>query len=252
MDEETLRKMAIDQYLQGKEPAPIYRELGRTKPWFFKWLNRYQSGDEQWFQDQSRAPHTSPQETSPVLQQLIKKVRIQLEENTYAQIGVSAIKWECTKLGIAPPPDRTINRILKRADLLKKNSVPTQGSRIPLFAGSSGVQQYPSGRSSGSQIHQERWTILFPAHHRPLQPSCFYPPPKTQRRRGRRPGLDPLLENHGGTRFSPTRQRTLLSWQQSISPLLWHCPTPVSLFGHRSCLYPYWRTLAQWNRGELQ
>jgi hypothetical protein len=26
----------------------------------------------------------------------------------------------------------------------------------------------------------------------------------------------------------------------------------VSLFGHRSGLYPYWRTLAQWNRGELQ
>ncbi len=168
MDEENLRKMAIEQYLQGKEPAPIYRELGRTKPWFFKWLNRYQSGEERWFQDQSRAPHTSPQETSPILQQLIKKVRIQLEENTFAQIGVSAITWECTKLGIAPPPDRTINRILKRADLLKKNSVPAQGSRIPLFSGSSGVQQYPSGRSPRPPIHQERWTILFLSHHRPL------------------------------------------------------------------------------------
>ena len=60
MDEETLRKMAIEQYLQGKEPVSIYRELGRTKPWFFKWLNRYQSGDKQWFQDQSRLPIPIP------------------------------------------------------------------------------------------------------------------------------------------------------------------------------------------------
>ncbi len=134
MDEETLRKMAIEQYLQGKEPVAIYKELERTKPWFFKWLNRYQSGDKQWFQDQSRAPHTYPHQASPTLQQMIKKVRIQLEENPYAQIGVSAIKWECAKLGITPPPDRTINRILKRADLLKKNSVPTQRSGIPLFS----------------------------------------------------------------------------------------------------------------------
>ena len=102
--------MAIEQYLQGKEPVSIYRELGRNKPWFFKWLNRYRSGDKQWFRDQSRAPHASPHETSPTLQQLIRKVRIQLEENTYAQIGVSAIKWECTKLRIKPPPDRTIKR----------------------------------------------------------------------------------------------------------------------------------------------
>ena len=67
MDEETLRKMAIEQFLQGKEPVSIYRELGRTKPWFFKWLNRYQSGDLEWFQDHSRAPHTVPHETPPDL-----------------------------------------------------------------------------------------------------------------------------------------------------------------------------------------
>ena len=35
MDEETLRKTAIEQYLQGKPPALIYSELGRTKTWFF-------------------------------------------------------------------------------------------------------------------------------------------------------------------------------------------------------------------------
>jgi putative transposase len=81
MDEETLRKMAIEQYLQGKERVAIYKELGRTKPWFFKWLKRYQSGDRRWFQDHSRAPHTSPRKTNPTLHSAITNIRIQLEEN---------------------------------------------------------------------------------------------------------------------------------------------------------------------------
>jgi hypothetical protein len=45
MEEGRLRKMAIQQYLQGKSPSFIYREMGRSKKWFFKWLHRYQSGD---------------------------------------------------------------------------------------------------------------------------------------------------------------------------------------------------------------
>ena len=30
MDEETLRKMAIEEFLKGKSPASIYRDLGRS------------------------------------------------------------------------------------------------------------------------------------------------------------------------------------------------------------------------------
>jgi len=56
MEEETLRKMAIAQYLQEKSPASIYQELGRSKYWFFKWLKRYQSGDPEWYRDRSKAP----------------------------------------------------------------------------------------------------------------------------------------------------------------------------------------------------
>ena len=252
MDEETLRKMAIEQYLHGKEPVSIYQELGRSKPWFFKWLNRYQSGEKQWFQEQSRAPHTFPHETPPNLKDLIKKVRIQLEENPYAQIGVSAIKWECTKLGITPPPDRTINRILKRADLLKKNSLSVQRSGISLFSGTVGVQQHPSSRPPRSAVHQERRTILFPSPHRSLQPSSLYSFPAPERRRNRRPGLNPLLENHGHPGFSPIRQRTVLSGQQPASSFLWDRPAPLPFLGDRSRLYPHRRALAEWNRGELQ
>ncbi len=252
MDEETLRKMAIEQYLQGKEPVSIYKELGRTKPWFFKWLNRYQSGDPHWFQDHSRTLHTSPRKTTPTLHTLITNIRIQLEENPYAQIGVSAIRWECTKQGITPPPDRTINRILKRANLLKKNSLSTQRGGIPLFPGTARVQPHPPSRPAGTSLYQKRWPLLFSPGDGPLQSPDLYPSPAAQRRRSRRSGPDPLLENHGPPRLPSTRQRTLLSGQQSASPFFRRRPPPLSFLRDRTRLYPHRRTLVEWHRGELQ
>jgi len=43
-----------------------------------------------------------------------------LESQRYAQVGVSAIKWELTKLGVNFPSDRTITRIIKQEGLVKK------------------------------------------------------------------------------------------------------------------------------------
>jgi hypothetical protein len=78
MDEETLRKMAIEQHLQGKSPISIYLEMGRSKYWFFKWLHRYQSGDPEWFKEKPKTPHHHPH-TSPLeMQNLVKSIRIQL------------------------------------------------------------------------------------------------------------------------------------------------------------------------------
>lgn len=252
MDEETLRKMAIEQHLQGRAPRDIYQELARSKPWFFKWLHRHQSGETEWFKDQPKAPHSYFLEIPSELRNLIKNIRIHLEENPYAQVGVSAIKWECQKLGLTPPSDSTINRILRKEGLVKKNSLYPQRSGIPLFPRSPGYQQYPPSRPVGTPIHQKRWTLLFAPHHGPLQPSSLSSPPTPQRRSDRSLGLAPLLENHGHPRFSPSRQRTLFPRQQSISSLLRDCPPALSILGRRSGFHSHRRTLAQWNRGKLQ
>ena len=134
MDEETLRQMAITQYLQGKKPISIYRDLGKTKKWFFKWLKRYRSGDEHWYRDLSRAPLSHPNQTSPDTSQLIASIRNDLD-SSYAQIGVTAIRWEGQKLGISLPSDSTINRILKREDLVKKNPLSPERGRVSLLPG---------------------------------------------------------------------------------------------------------------------
>jgi transposase-like protein len=124
--EQELRKTAISRYLQGEAPKAIYRDLNRSKNWFFKWLKRYQSGDPNWFKDKSKAPSCQPRQISEVDKQRIVSVRTRLESERFAQIGASAIKWELRKSGHSFPSDRTINRVLKREGLIKKNFVYPQ------------------------------------------------------------------------------------------------------------------------------
>jgi len=125
--EQDLRKRAINLYLKGESPKSIYSELNRSKFWFFKWLKRYQSGDPEWYKDKSRAPEKRPAAISEIDRQRIVSVRTRLESQKFAQIGASAIKWELSKSGFDFPSDRTINRVLKREGLVKKNFVHSQG-----------------------------------------------------------------------------------------------------------------------------
>ena len=125
--EQDLRKKAINLYLKGATPKSVYSKLNRSKNWFFKWLKRYQTGDPDWYKDKSRAPKRHPAAISEVERQRIISVRTRLDSQKFAQIGVSAIKWELSKSGFDFPSDRTINRVLKTEGLVKKNFVHSQG-----------------------------------------------------------------------------------------------------------------------------
>jgi putative transposase len=125
--EQELRKEAISRYLHGEAPKAIYSDLKRSKYWFFKWLKRYQTGEPDWFKDKSRAGLHRPTQLSEIEKQRIVSVRTRLESERFAQIGASAIKWELSKSGYNFPSDRTINRVLKREGLIKKNFVYSQG-----------------------------------------------------------------------------------------------------------------------------
>jgi hypothetical protein len=245
MDEETLRQMAITQYLQGKKPISIYRELGKTKKWFFKWLKRYRSGDEHWYQDLSRAPLSQPSQTSSDTRKLIVSIRNDLD-SSYAQIGVTAIRWEGQKLGLSLPSDSTINRILKGEDLVKKNTLSAERGRVSLLPRTPGHQLYSPGRSHWTPIYQERRSILFFKHHRSKQSSGFYKLATPERRYLRGLRIDSLLENHGRTGFPPVRQRTKLSWQSPTPPISGYCLATLPADGNRGCFYSGWRTMAEW------
>jgi len=119
-DEEQLRIEAITRYLKGEVPSSIYKDLSRSKSWFFKWLKRFHQGTQQWYKALSRAPKSSPRALDPSTEQLIVRIRRDLEATKYAQRGAGAIAWQLTKLDITPPPVWTINRVLKRHNLIKK------------------------------------------------------------------------------------------------------------------------------------
>jgi hypothetical protein len=124
--EHDIRKQAIQRYLNNEKPKAIYTDLNRSKYWFFKWLKRYKSGDADWYKDQSRAPHSRPTALGEIDKQRIISVRERLESLKFAQTGASAIKWELSKSGFSFPSDRTINRVLKREGLVKKNCLCCQ------------------------------------------------------------------------------------------------------------------------------
>ena len=138
--ETEIRKTAIQRYLNGEKPKTIYTDLHRSKKWFFKWLKRYQTGQKDWYRDQSKAPLRSPKRTSEVNKERIIETRKRLESKKFAQVGASAIKWELSKSGFDFPSDRTISRILKREGLVKKNSLYSQRGRISLFYRGPGLQ----------------------------------------------------------------------------------------------------------------
>lgn len=127
MEEKELRRSAIERYLNGESPKSIYEDLDRTKQWFFKWLRRYQSGDPNWYASRSRAPKRKPKETSQATRDQIVQIRKRLQRQSFAQVGVSAIKWELHKIGAPLPSDRTINRVLRQEGLIKKKSIHPEG-----------------------------------------------------------------------------------------------------------------------------
>lgn len=118
--EEKLRIETIKRHLKGEKPSSIYKDLDRSKSWFFKWLNRYQKGNHHWYRDLPKAPHSTHRVVDPHLEQLIIRIRERLENTKYAQIGAIAIAWELIKLNVEPPQVWNINRILKRNHLIKK------------------------------------------------------------------------------------------------------------------------------------
>ena len=134
-EEEGVRAEAINQYLQGEKPKLIYEGLGYSKQWFFKWLKRYQSGDPQWFREQSKTPHSTKNRICEVVENRIVEIRRELQNTRYAQIGANAINWQLQKAGMDPVVISTINRVIKRRGLVKrKEKYQPFGKRLSWFA----------------------------------------------------------------------------------------------------------------------
>lgn len=117
IDTEGRRRAAIARHLAGESPSAICASVGLSRPWFYKWLKRFESGDAAWAVDRSRRPQASPARTVDEVEASVVAARRGLEAQGLFS-GAQAILWELEDQAIQPVPSlRTIGRILVRQGL---------------------------------------------------------------------------------------------------------------------------------------
>jgi len=132
MNIKELREQAIKRYENSESPKEIYQSLGKSKTWFFKWLKRYNLDGEDWAESHSCKPHKSPKRIDKIMEQMVIETREYLEKKLYSQIGALAISYDLNKQGIISPPISTINKILRRNNLmLKRTKYTPKGVNYP-------------------------------------------------------------------------------------------------------------------------
>ena len=122
MNIKEFREKAIKRYKNGESPKEIYQSLGKGKTWFFKWLKRYKLDGKDWSQSQSRKPHQNSKRIDEMMEQMVVETRKHIEKKLYSQIGALAISYDLNKQGIISPPISTINKILRRNDLIHQKT----------------------------------------------------------------------------------------------------------------------------------
>ncbi len=118
--EAELRTEAVRRRLAGESPEEIGRSLERSRRWVSKWVSRHDPSELQWAEGGKRGPRRAANRTPASVEAQVLAVRERLVANPWAQVGAEAIAWELRKLGVEPPPRRTIEEILKRAGASKR------------------------------------------------------------------------------------------------------------------------------------
>jgi putative transposase len=132
-----LRREAVRRRLAGESPEEIARSLGRTRQWVAKWVSRHDPADGDWAAGRKRGPARAPHRTAVETETLVLAVRERLVANPWAQVGADAISWELEKLGVEPPPRRTVERIIARAGATRRRTGrrrPPKGVPYPQVA----------------------------------------------------------------------------------------------------------------------
>lgn len=118
---------------QGVKVTEIARELNRSREWVYKWEARWRTGDPEWYLNETKEPHNKPNKIDNGLEQTIVESRKKLKrrdtpETQYSFCGAIAIHQDLDGSGIENKPSlSTINRVLKRNDLVKTEESQVAG-----------------------------------------------------------------------------------------------------------------------------
>jgi hypothetical protein len=113
------RRMAVRMYRCGTPVKVIVEKLRQSRSWVYKWITYRTQHPWTRFPSGSRAPHHHPNQTLPVVERRVLRLRRQLVRHTtpglrFAGVGARTIQREYRKRYGRPPSLSTIQRILTR------------------------------------------------------------------------------------------------------------------------------------------
>jgi len=123
--EEEERIEALNRYIKGDKPSNICGDAGRSEKWLFNWVNRFKTGEEEWYKSRSRAPKKHGRKTRKEIESTVVNIRKALmdgneHESKYPGVSADAIQYRMEKLVFSRdeiPSVSTIKRIVKKHGL---------------------------------------------------------------------------------------------------------------------------------------
>lgn len=121
--EEQLRKQAMTMIDQGLGVTEVARQLGKTRQWVYKWIERRSTGESDWNISLSKAPRSVPNKTHKDIESAVIRTRRELDTDPHRESGAYPIMHELRRQGIESPSVATINRILRKHGLTRSKPV---------------------------------------------------------------------------------------------------------------------------------
>ncbi|MGP8330150.1 MAG: helix-turn-helix domain-containing protein, partial [Methanosarcinaceae archaeon] len=116
---------AVNRYLKGDKPSSVCRDVNRSEKWLFKWINRFKTGEVEWYISHSRAPKKHGRKTEDEVERMIVNIRKVLmegneHESKFLGVSADAIHYRMDQLGFSEdkiPSKSTMKRIVKKHGL---------------------------------------------------------------------------------------------------------------------------------------
>jgi len=110
--------------LEGVNRRELCRRFGISAEAGYKWLRRWQAGDEQ-LAERSRRPHASPSRSSAALE-----ARVLAARNAHPAWGARKLRRWLADRGVAVPAASTVHEILRRHDRIAPMGPSTDRARL--------------------------------------------------------------------------------------------------------------------------
>ena len=202
----SLRMEFVERAEKGEKIAGLCREFGISRTTGHKWVQRFKKGGYEGLEEESRQPKTTPLATA---EEGVDGRTRGSAEATRSKVAHKLQVVLRRKLGEATPSERTIARILRRAELVRVRRVRRRPSVVerPTPGGPQRCSDIFDGRLQGLVAFARRQAVR-PAHRaRRVQPLCVVDSDLSDDHSRRTQGLRATVRTLRCPRRHPVRQR---------------------------------------------